>query len=270
MFHAQCWDQYLSNHSRRSGELSPRFGCPNCRGAGSIIAVWNYIDRDRVTQDIGTFRAENLLETNATFHSINTPDSQRSPSVYTPRSVDEVRSFYTESRAYHIQTRLPDGRPALIVDPGSVGNLCGDKWAKEVAIAANKSGHRPTYEKRPRPLHVSGVGNGAQECRYDCKLPVAFRQLDGKTTSPGQLTTPAVFDSSLPGLLGRMALTNNRAIMTMSTTTSIFVGPATSTYGGPYRRALKVTKWNLRRQDTQSSHVASTTREQAAQSTRSR
>ena len=86
---------------------------------------------------------------------------------------------------FHIQTRLPEGRPALIVDPGSVGNLCGDKWAKEVAIAASRSGHRPSYQKRARPLQVSGVGNGAQSCSYDCRLPIGLRHTGSQRISFG-------------------------------------------------------------------------------------
>ena len=34
---------------------------------------------------------------------------------------------------YHSETRLPDGRPSLLIDPGSVANLCWDKWAQEFA-----------------------------------------------------------------------------------------------------------------------------------------
>ena len=101
-------------------------------------------------------------------------------------------SFYadTHSSTFHIQTRLPDGRPALIVDPGSVGNLCGGKWAKEVAITANRNGHRPSYQQRARPLQVSGVGNGAQSCTYDCRLPIGLRRSGSQQISLGELTIP--------------------------------------------------------------------------------
>eukprot|EP00969_Alexandrium_andersonii_P159638 7053706-Alexandrium_andersonii.AAC.1 len=30
--------------------------------------------------------------------------------------------------AYHVETRLPNGKPALLLDIGSVGNLAGDEW----------------------------------------------------------------------------------------------------------------------------------------------
>ena len=64
----------------------------------------------------------------------------------------------------HAQTRLADGRHSVIVDPGSVGNLCGDKWAKDIATAAVRAGEKPEHKKRARPLDVSGVGNGSQAC----------------------------------------------------------------------------------------------------------
>eukprot|EP00969_Alexandrium_andersonii_P079808 3518419-Alexandrium_andersonii.AAC.1 len=30
--------------------------------------------------------------------------------------------------AYHVETGLPNGKPALLLDIGSVGNLAGDEW----------------------------------------------------------------------------------------------------------------------------------------------
>ena len=70
----------------------------------------------------------------------------------------QLSSLDREYAAYPIQTRLKDGRPSVIIDPGSVGNLCGDKWAKEVALMAKASGHKPAYQLRDRALQVSGVG----------------------------------------------------------------------------------------------------------------
>ena len=40
---------------------------------------------------------------------------------------------------YPIRTQLADGRPSLIIDPGSVGNLCGDRWAKSIAQVAARN-----------------------------------------------------------------------------------------------------------------------------------
>ena len=92
----------------------------------------------------------------------------------TPERI-QLSSHAREYAAYPIQTRLKDGRPSVIIDPGSVGNLCGDKWAKEVALMAKANGHKPAYQRRERALQVSGVGNGSQQCHYDCQLPVAIR-----------------------------------------------------------------------------------------------
>jgi len=111
------------------------------------------------------------------------------------------------------------------VDPGSVGNLCGDKWAKEVAIAASRNGHKPSYQKRARPLQVSGVGNGSQSCGYDCRLPVGLRQAGSQQVSLGELTIPSVQDLNLPGLLGKLSLKRNRAVWDFVTDTLYFMGP---------------------------------------------
>ena len=67
-------------------------------------------------------------------------------------------SFVRDFSAYPIQTRLEDWRPSIIIDPGSVGNLCGDRWAKEIAMLAMSNGRNPVHRKRERALQVSGVG----------------------------------------------------------------------------------------------------------------
>ena len=71
---------------------------------------------------------------------------------------------------YHSGTRLPDGRPSLFIDPGSVANLCGDKWAQECAKIALQHGLTPSQSKRTRPLSVMGVGTGSQTCTHNCTL----------------------------------------------------------------------------------------------------
>ena len=227
MFHAECWGA-AQGVAARDARVHTR--CPNCRGAGTLIAIWDFIDPSRVTQLLQGVPVPNLLTSGASFHSMSTP-------MLTPRSArswhttsggsepTEPRgSSYYASDHFHAQTRLPDGRPALIVDPGSVGNLCGDKWAREVAIRANRNGHRPSYEKRPRPLQVSGVGHGSQACNYDCRLPVSVRHVDGHR-SLGELTIPAAQNSEMPGLLGGQALRNNRGLWDFSTDRLYFLGP---------------------------------------------
>ena len=134
-------------------------------------------------------------------------------------------SMFVHNQAYHSQTQLLDGRKSLLIDPGSVGNLCGDKWAKEMAQEAARNGRKPSYTKRQRPLKVSGVGNGAQACQYDCMLPVAFRQEEEQQPREGHISIPTVSGSELPGLLGLTALRKNRAILDLHTMKMYFAGP---------------------------------------------
>ena len=101
---------------------------------------------------------------------------------------------------YHSETRLPDGRPPLLLDPGSVSNLCGDKWAQECAKMATQHGLTPSQNKRTRPLSVMGVGNRNQTCTHDCTLPIAMSR-ESDTTVTGSFTTPVAPESELPGLL---------------------------------------------------------------------
>jgi len=261
MFHTMCWESAQNNFILTP--RSPRLNCPNCRGAGTLISVWHYIDENIVTQSLtGGLQAPNLLESGVAMHSMTTPPgvlptSLSAPTTprLTPRSArarpsssapttprltpraepsapgsptsSAYGSFYTETHnpTFHIQTRLPDGRPSLIVDPGSVGNLCGDKWAKEVAITANRNGHKPSYQQRARPLQVSGVGSGSQSCNFDCRLPIGLRHSGSQQTTLGELTIPAVQSSDLPGLLGKQSLKKNRAVWDFVTDKLYFMGP---------------------------------------------
>ena len=103
-----------------------------------------------------------------------------------------------------------------------------ERWAKTAAQAAARSGKRPSYEKRPKPLNVSGVGHGSQAASYYCKLPISLKQLDGQTTATGTVTMPSVPNSDLPGLLGLNALRKNKAVIDFDKMLMYFVGPGDS------------------------------------------
>ena len=55
--------------------------------------------------------------------SYKTISGQAPKSKMPEREVVKNKSGY-----YHNETRLTNGHPALLVDPGSRGNLAGDKW----------------------------------------------------------------------------------------------------------------------------------------------
>ena len=219
VFHAHCWERYHRSVLTRDSQDSdtPPSGdmrCPNCRGPAHIIAIWKYIEIETPTQQIGGVQAENLL---------GTPEGELH--VDHLAVFDHPSSHESRLSNYHINTRLRDGRPSIIIDPGSVGNLARDKWCKEVAREASRHGYKPRYERRTRSLSVSGVGNGSQECHFDCELPIALQKHDENDISVGTITTPTVSGSELPGLLGLQALKKNRSIIDMTSNKIYFVGP---------------------------------------------
>ena len=87
---------------------------------------------------------------------------------------------------------------------------------------AKAHGHKPAHKLRERALQVSGVGNGSQQCHYDCKLPVALRPSGQGKLQLGFLQVPAVQDSDLPGLMGLTALKANKAILDLNALTLYF------------------------------------------------
>ena len=48
------------------------------------------------------------------------------------------------SSVFHVETTLADDRRSVLTDTGSVSNLCGDAWAKEIGQSAMKHGENPT------------------------------------------------------------------------------------------------------------------------------
>ena len=153
MFHTPCWGTYTS-HSADQAYMS----WPNCRGPCRMIAVLPFIDSTLVTQRDPQDSGE----------QVPSPLSDSSESQEADAAAAQANSsfFSEDSLGYHIRTQLPDGRPSVIIDPGSVGNLCGDRWAKTVAQAAARSGKKPSYEKRSKPLNVSGVGHDSQSAPF--------------------------------------------------------------------------------------------------------
>ena len=116
---------------------------------------------------------------------------------------------------YHAETRLRDGRPALLVDPGAVGHLSGDKWVQRQAQLSIQHGIKPIQTKRGRALDVGGVGQGKRTCRYNCCTPIALRRTDG-SYSGGKYETPTVTNREFPALLGLTSLRQGRCIIDLN------------------------------------------------------
>ena len=131
----------------------------------------------------------------------------------------------TEAHIYHARTHLRDGRPSLLVDCGSVGNLCGEEWARAVSKAAKKAEKTVFYTQRTKTLNVRGVGSEVSQCTHDLTFPIALKKADGSGSCVGTFSSPTIPTSDVPGLLGLSSLRENRAILDCNTLQLHFCGP---------------------------------------------
>jgi hypothetical protein len=125
---------------------------------------------------------------------------------------------------FHTNTQLKDGRPSLLVDPGSKGNLGGEATIRGHARAAQAAGQQYSATKRNVPLNVMGVGNGSQSCPYDCTTALGLQRTDGSCVA-ATYTAPIVPGSDLPALLGLDALMAQRALLDLTSLQLHFIGP---------------------------------------------
>jgi len=129
---------------------------------------------------------------------------------------DPHASFHTETR--------PRGKvKGALVDPGSIGNLGGDAWSRELGIDAQANGRNIDHKPRDRPLNVSGVGNGSQSCTHNAILPIALEQMNGQC-SGGTFELPVVPNSQIPGLIGLASLIDKRGLLDMVNKRLYFLG----------------------------------------------
>ena len=122
-------------------------------------------------------------------------------------------------------TALPDGRLSISVDPGAWTNLMGAELARLLLQRAIKHGYKP--EQQPmETLHVQGVGNGSQACKFKLQCPIAIPHDDGNAHLH-KISAPIVEGSGadLPGLLGFRSLEADKAILDTGTRMLHFLGP---------------------------------------------
>ena len=60
------------------------------------------------------------------------------------------------SEAFNVDTCFADGRQALLIDIGSVGNLARQKWVEQTVQLAVAAGKHPKRKKRETTAHSSG------------------------------------------------------------------------------------------------------------------
>ena len=128
------------------------------------------------------------------------------------------------SLSFHSMTRLTDGRLSMLLDIGSVGNLTGELTAREMAKAALKANRTPSQYQRAKPLNVSGVGKGSEQCHHNCKLPVSLNKAGGGSIK-ANFDTPIIPGSELPALLGLDTVRGCRGIIDTNTLRLYLLGP---------------------------------------------
>ena len=59
-----------------------------------------------------------------------------------------------------METRLPQGKLALLLDIGGLGHLAGGAWVQPQIVAALNADKCPEQRRRKRPFTVRGIGLG--------------------------------------------------------------------------------------------------------------
>ena len=149
--------------------------------------------------------------------------------AYSAAEPGHAATALASSTSLLTEARLSDGRPALIIDSGSVSNLCGSDWAHEVVRNATQHNQTSTMHRRSQPIRLVSSGNDAPEVTHDLVLPTTIRRWDG-TLSSSTIQLPVVNDSPLPGLLGLQALRDRHAILDTHTLRLYFCGPGEHDY----------------------------------------
>ncbi len=139
-----------------------------------------------------------------------------------PTTIDSTSEHRPNVSLSYMSLALPNGRPAVMLDIGSVGNIAGSRWIEMVMKYAADHGFKAQMRKRLKPLTASGVGHGRQQAVVDYRVPCAF--LTGEGTDPtdrsrsqsaihASLDMPSLLDSDTPGLMGLLAIRNYSGIV---------------------------------------------------------
>ena len=218
VFHRECFDEYVA----RSDE---NVICPNCRGAGNVVAVWRFIGEEAVQAQSQEMPVATPVVTprpspTALLTPRQSPAGSPETVFHTPDTAPSfpwwpVSSKPVSAGVFHASThRTLSGQLGLLVDPGSFGNLVGDAWAQAARAEMNRSGFQASQKTRSSPLEVGGVGSGTQTCHNEITMQTAVRAADGAMAS-GTYTAPVIPNSQCPALLGLRSLASNNAVLDM-------------------------------------------------------
>ena len=220
-YHQDCWRGMTLHRG-----MEPQ-SCPVCRRNVQTgpVHTWRYLGRPLPEATAG-----DVYFTPRAYRPDGLPHEGTEPAANTERPTE----FYpigrsTSDGAYLVKTQLPDGRMAIIVDPGAWTNLCGGKWARECAHRAHRHNREPKQEKLARPLEVAGVGRGTQTAIWATKMPIAVVNKEGNYVE--QIfevpTLEGEDGADVPALLGLRSMRAKDAVLEMAS------GQECLTFPGP-------------------------------------
>eukprot|EP00971_Amphidinium_carterae_P273094 5420645-Amphidinium_carterae.1 len=202
VFHVACFEQLMSHHI--SGQpTNPYPRCPNCRGSGRVVATWNYVS----AVSLETPRAPTTPPPRSPAHSDAEQFSTPQPES---NSIERTFAWMPTDLTYMASTT--DNVLGLLVDPGSWGNLSGDRWVAEAGRRSEKTGGEIRWEKRLTTLRVGGVGKTTDEVEYNATVPVTLCDAAG-AMEEGAFKTLVLSQSQCPALLGLQSLTQLGAVL---------------------------------------------------------
>ena len=140
--------------------------------------------------------------------------------------------------------RLKHGT-SLLLDTGSPGNICGDKWSQEMAFESqSKVSRSPEYKRRDQTMTCRGIGTGSQSTNWDVRHVISLG-----TGRLDTFTAPELPDSETPGILGRVSMRHHRMLLDTFSNVAYMVGP------GGYELKLSPGSEKLDLQDSPMGHM---------------
>jgi hypothetical protein len=146
---------------------------------------------------------------------------RKSTMMFPSWKVEDMRDN-KDGETFLVRTRMATAPGcALLVDPGSPENLCGDQWSNEMQQAALAANRPPIkYSDLARPLEVGGIGSGTQSA-YQSGLH-AIGLPDG---TDAMYESPILPKSGTPALLGQKSLKKMKGLLDCYNNRLYRVGP---------------------------------------------
>ena len=141
-----------------------------------------------------------------------------------------AEATYTYQQSGTSRTKLA-GRNSLLVDLGSLINVCGVNTARELQAAAQKAGYEVNYEKRPHWLNVNGVGKGSAPCDRQGTFPIAVQYKDQPTqldSYKGNIADGS--GANLPAIMGFKSMQDKDAVLLLRDGSEVMAFPGPGGY----------------------------------------